>query len=185
MIRYVKHLQLWIHRHDMQIRRWLSYIAVGALLVFSLITLSGQNILLTKVEKLTEENKILAEQNKELNTYTKQAIKDNQSLARQNRSFVLCGFQVFAKYTRDRMPIEKLNLDKCTTGSQTKATDDTPTGGTTPSGSPSNANPQKSTPQSAKPASPSKPEPKPTPTEPEPITGITLIDDLLNTLGGN
>lgn len=47
-------------------------------------------------------------------------IKDNQRIAKQNRTYTRCVATVFARYTHDFVPVTITNLDKCTVDSQPK-----------------------------------------------------------------
>lgn len=128
----LKNLQLWLNQNYTSIKHWLVVTLGIMLLIFSMIVIAGQNRLIAQVKTLSEQNKALAKDNKTLNTQAKKLGEDNKSIAKQSRSFVLCGFQVFAEYTRDRRPIENLDLEACTTVSQSEATDNTSIEGTAP-----------------------------------------------------
>lgn len=125
-------IHLWMNQNYALIKHWLVIIVGVTLLVFSLIVIAGQNKLIDQVKQLAEQNKSLSEDNKNLNKQSTQLGIENQSIAKQNRSYTTCIAQIFAKYTRDGVAVENLNLDTCTTASQTGATNNTATGGTTP-----------------------------------------------------
>jgi type II secretory pathway pseudopilin PulG len=126
--------------------------AISTLLLFGVLYLYTQNQVLRAELKGQAGIQKLAE--------------DNQSIAKQNRAYSRCIAQVFAKYTRDHLPVTNLNLDTCTTDSQTKATDDSASGGTTPA--------QSNADETKKPKS-TKPAPKPI-TPADPVTKIVCDD---------
>lgn len=126
----IKDIQLFLHRNYDFIKHWLLVMLGIMLLVFSMIVIAGQNRLLSRVAEQGHQIEVLTKENKQLNLEAKKLGKDNQDIAKQNRSFTLCGFQVFAKFTRDFQPIQNLDLATCTTDSQSKATQDSATGGT-------------------------------------------------------
>lgn len=117
--------------------------------------------------EIIEQIKVVADQ-------TKTAIEENQSIAKQNRSYSRCIAQIFAKYTRDDVPIRILDLDTCTTDSQTKATNDTKTGGTAPGDSPSTE--PTPAPNSSQPSQPSQPQNPP----PDNRSNLERAVDLVN-----
>lgn len=145
MKKRLKHLQLWLHRHYVQIRNLVIVFVVAMLLIFSMVSVANQNKLISQVKTLTEQNKELSKQNKTLNTQTLKLGEENQAIAKQNRSYSRCIAEIFADYTHDFVPVTILNLDTCTTDSQTQGTRDTTTGGNTPNtGSNSSTSPQQS-----------------------------------------
>lgn len=155
----LKRAQLWLHHHYVDIRHWLVVIIGVILLIFSMVSLSNQNRLNSKVAVLAEQNKILSQQNKALNQKSTKLGEENQSIAKQNRSYTRCLATIFAQYTHDFIPINITNLDTCTTESQSQATNNTPTGGSSPTGG---------APASDKPAAGSQPAADPTPAQPQP-----------------
>lgn len=58
--------------------------------------------------------------------------KENQRIAKQNRSYSRCIATVFAQYTHDFVPVTITNLDKCTLQGQAKTINNTPPSGTPP-----------------------------------------------------
>lgn len=107
-----------------------------------------------------------------------------ESISKQNRSYTRCLGEVFAKYTRDGIPITNLDLDTCTIDSQTKATNDTPTGGTAPSGqapsSSSTASPSLLSGSSSPNSTPSQPKPEP---EPSTLDKLPLVGGVFKAIG--
>lgn len=166
----VSRMDYWINRTYFVLLPIILGIALIGL--FTTVQTNRQNAeIIKRIKVVSEQTNTLSKDNKLLNTQTKKLGEDNKSINKQNRSFVLCGFQVFAEYTRTRVPIENLNLEACTTDSQTTATDNTPTGGS--SSSPSNTSassrdaprPQSST--SSQPSSPTNSTPPAPPPQPD------------------
>jgi Tfp pilus assembly protein PilV len=100
-------------------------------------------------QRLAEQNQILSRQ--------------NQAIAKQNRAYSRCIATIFAQYTHDFVPVTIVDLDTCTTDSQTRATNSTATGGTVPAPQKSQNTPKVSNPptQSTNSEKPSSPPPSP------------------------
>lgn len=62
------------------------------------------------IRKQGEDIKLLSEQNNQLSS-------DNQRLASQNKAYIKCIADVFARYTQDRRPVIIDNLEQCVTTS--------------------------------------------------------------------
>lgn len=141
-----KRIQLWLHQRYKAIQVGIIVAAILAVAIGFAVLIATQNRLLGQVQGLSEQNKDLIVQ-------TKHTGEQNQSIAKQNRSYTRCIATVFAQYTHDFNPVTITNLDTCTIDSQTKTTNNTSTGGTAPQTSPqptaapdnTNAQPPKST----------------------------------------
>lgn len=110
--------QLWINRNYTIIRNTLLTIFGIVLLLSSLALIQKQGELSGRIESLSQQNVQLNRQNKTLSQQLVKTANENQDLAKQNRAYTRCGFQIFAKYTRDNMPVSVLNLDTCQVGNQ-------------------------------------------------------------------
>lgn len=164
MKHHIKRFQLAVHHYFREI-------IIGAVILLIILVSAGamalvgnQNKLLEQVKTLSKLGNQLNKDNKVLNVRTVKLGEQNQSIAKQTRSFTTCDFKLFAKWTRDRLPIEDFNLDTCTVTSQTQATSDTTVAGTTPSGGPARPTtaPQ-STPVENKPTPDNSSQPSPQP----------------------
>ncbi len=171
--------QLWLHRNNRLISRVIVGFVIGLLLLFSIVQLIKINEQSGRIAILTELNKRLNEQT---NILARQAVKnseENQDLAKQNRTYSRCIAEIFAKFTRDDIPITILNLDTCQIGNQSDAKTNAPTSGPTgtnptPKASiPNNNSPQSSTklsnpsPTGTSPqGNPPAPQPSPSPSKP-------------------
>jgi hypothetical protein len=83
------------------------------LLVFSAMLVSKQNRLLEDNKVLTGTVKKLSEDNKTLNQQTKKLGEENQEIGKTNQSYLRCIASIFANYTHDFVPITIENLDTC------------------------------------------------------------------------
>lgn len=59
-----------------------------------------------KVQQLGEDNKALSQQNRDLS-------KQNKDLSQKQVDYTKCGFELFAKFTRDGQPIAIQDLARC------------------------------------------------------------------------
>lgn len=73
--------------------------------------------ILNEIKSLSQDNKKLQENSNRLSEDNKALSKENQALSKQNRDQVECIAQLFAKFTRDGLPIFIEDLDKCETES--------------------------------------------------------------------
>ena len=69
-------------------------------------TSDSNQILLNKISELSEDNKKLSQDNKNLT-------EQSNRLAEQSNHYLDCIAKVFAKYTRDYLPIVDINLNTC------------------------------------------------------------------------
>lgn len=125
-MKHLKDFQYWIHKHYDLIK----LILLGTILGLGVMTI----INLQNAETQRNQN------DKQFSKDIIAVARENQSIAKQNRSYTRCIAEVFAKYTRDQLPITNLNLDTCTSDSQTIETDHTESGGTAPADAAPNDN---------------------------------------------
>lgn len=125
-----KQIQLWLTQNGKEIRHWLVIVIGGILLVFSMITYSGQNRLIKQVAVLSEQNKVLSEQNKQLNSQGKKLAEETQVIAKQNRDYARCIAIILG--TTD-LPTTITNLDTCTFNGKPRAANGTAGSSTTQS----------------------------------------------------
>jgi hypothetical protein len=109
----LKELQLYINQHYSAIRYFVIISVMVTLLIFSAMLVSKQNRLLEDNKVLTGTVKKLSEDNKLLNQQTKQLGEENQEIGKTNQSYLRCIASIFANYTHDFVPITIDNLDTC------------------------------------------------------------------------
>jgi len=114
----LKTAQLWLHRNNQLISRIIVGLVIGLLLLFSIVQLIKINDQSNRIAILTELNKQLNEQTNVLAAQALKNSEENQDLAKQNRAYSRCIAEIFAKHTRDNLPITILNLDTCQVGNQ-------------------------------------------------------------------
>ncbi len=177
----LRYFQLWLNQHYKTIRN-------GLLAIFLVGFLAFQFTILLKLQESINDGtarskalQYLGKDNKKLNQNATTLTEQNQVLAKQNRAYTRCGFLIFAKYTRDLLPVTNLDLDACSVGNQDDQQINAPTPLQAPAQTNSGGAPSLQSPAQA-PAPVREPTKAPTPTAPQTheVCTINLLGIKLN-----